>query len=83
MIDLREFQRLSDKLEALKRQADRAEGAKAQLAEQLKKDFGVDSLADAKKLLRKLEKEGEKLDREYREALKTFDDKWGDKLEGS
>jgi hypothetical protein len=51
-MSVQEINQLMSKLEELKRQSDRADGAIAQLETTLKREFGVDSLEEATKLLK-------------------------------
>jgi predicted Zn-dependent protease len=78
--DLREFTDLKHRVESLQKRADRAQGAFDQLTSQLKKEYGVTTLDEGKRLLLKLEKEEQKAEREYREALEKFLEEWGDQL---
>lgn len=78
---LEEYQQLESKLKRLQSDADRAMGAREQILASIKKEFKVDSLEEAKILVKKLEKETEAAEREYEKSLKKFEDEWAEKLE--
>jgi hypothetical protein len=81
MIDLEEFAKLQAKVKQLQSEADRAEGAKAQLMQTLKTEHGCSSLESAEKKLAKLEAGAATAEKAYRRALKTFAEEWGEKLQ--
>lgn len=79
-MNLNQFLALKNKVESLRRKADEAKGARDQLQKQLQNDYGCGTLDEAKKLLIQLNKEKEKLEKEYEEGMAEFKKKWGDKL---
>jgi len=80
MIDVKEFERLRSDVSRLQREADKAAGAHAEQMKQLKKEFGCETLEDAERLLRKLEREAAKAEAKYVDALDRFRSKWNKEL---
>jgi hypothetical protein len=76
-MSVQEINQLMSKLEELKRQSDRADGAIAQLETTLKREFGVDSLEEATKLLKQEKGLLLDLDKEIRHLMGEWKDKWG------
>ncbi len=76
----KEFQKLQDKVDQLKQEHDRAEGALSQLMVQLKEQHGVTTLSDAKALLKKLEKLTIVAEKKFDKALDEFNEQWSEKL---
>ena len=66
---MKEFQRLKDRLDRLRRDRDRAQGVLDQLRATLKKEFDVKTLEEAEKLLRKLEREAKEQREEFQREL--------------
>jgi len=79
-ISAREFERLKSKVESIKRDVAKAEGALAEQMKILKKDHGCETLEDAKILLDDVEEKAEKANEKYESVLEKFKDKWGDEL---
>lgn len=78
-----EYEQTRKRVEEVTRERDRAAGALAELKKQLKEEFGVTSEKQARALQEKLDKESADLERQYRQAEKELEEKWGDKLDGS
>ena len=70
------FNELKDQAEEAQRAASKAEGARDQLLDRLKDDFGCDSLEAGKTLLKKLQKEEATALTELDEALDAYEKKW-------
>lgn len=70
------FNELRDQAEEAQRAASKAEGARDQLLDRLKDDFGCDSLEVGKTLLKKLQKEEAAALEELDEALADYERKW-------
>lgn len=79
-MDAREFVRLKERVEALQRKADRAEGALEQWRRYLHAEFSCPDVEKARKLLAELKRQERELEAKYRADLKTFERKWGDRL---
>ena len=79
-IDLSTFQKLRRTLDAKKDEAARAEGAFDTALATLKKEHGVDSIDEAKAKLEKLEKQAEKEEAAFDEAVKQFEKEYPDVL---
>ena len=79
-MDLREYTDLKNKVEALRRKAERAQGAYEQLLKRLKDEFGCDSLDAARALLNKTEREVKKAKERFEQAKTEFEQNWQEKL---
>ena len=77
-INLARYQQLKKTADEAQREADRQAGVLVELKKQLKKDFGVGSIGEARALLKKLRKEEAKAETEYEEALDAFTEKYPD-----
>lgn len=77
-MNLRKFTKLRERLETLRRDEQRAAGARDQLLLRLKTEFGCDSVQAAKKLLAKLEADSDRENGEFQTALKEFEVKYGE-----
>ena len=80
-MDLKRFQALKDRAEALQREADRAAGALQQLKFRLKDEFNCKTLEEAEKLLQRLSKEQKEAEKTFNQALKIFEAEFGDLLQ--
>jgi predicted nucleic acid-binding Zn-ribbon protein len=78
-MDIREYERLKNKVESAQRNQSQAEGALSQLMETLKKDHGCSTIEEALALSKKLDKDIHKLEKECDEAMEEFN-KWEAKL---
>ena len=79
-LDLKTYQNLKSKADSLKRDADRASGAFDEALAQLKKDFGVSTIDEAKALLEELQTKDTKAEQKFKAALEAFEKEWGDVL---
>ncbi len=79
-MDLKKFQRLKEKAEALRTEAEQAKGALNQLMTKLNEEYDCQSIEDAEKLLEKYEKEVKKAEEDYDKELISFEEEWGEKL---
>ena len=79
---LRAFTALQQRIERAKEAVAAAKGEEMALLKQMKKEFGVGTLSKAKQLLVKKEKELAKLQADADKALKAFEKKYGDLVEG-
>lgn len=79
-MDLKRYQTLKRQLEDLQKEISKAEGGLEQLYSRVKKDFGCDSLEDAKKLLSTKLKQGKTLEENAEQQLERFENKWESKL---
>ena len=80
MTNLKRFVQLKEQIDALQRRADKAAGSAETIVRQLKSEFGVKSIEEAKTLLAKMERDEAKAEREYENALRDFEAKYGDML---
>ena len=76
-ISLDNFNKLQARVAALQKEAERAKGAQAQLLADLKERFGVKTVEEAKELLKKLEKQEQRVGQEYGELKEQFDATYG------
>ena len=80
MISIKEFERLKTKVDTIKREVSRAEGA---LEEQLKimhRDHGCETLEEAKEKLDAITKKLKKAEKRYTDDLAAFQEEWGEVL---
>jgi len=75
-----EYERLKAKVERLKTETHKAEGALEESTKRLQERFGCKSIAEAKKLLKKLSEESAELESQYKEALELFEKEWSEVL---
>lgn len=80
-VALDDFNRLKKQVENAQKEAERAKGAAAQLLADMKKEFGVKSLPEAKALLEKLEQQEARQSQEYAELKEQFDQTYRHLLE--
>lgn len=80
-MDANEFQRIKKKVENLKQEKSRAEGALAEQERVLKESFDCDSLEDAESKLEELERKRDAAKTKYEADLEAFKDKFGDLLQ--
>ena len=72
---------MKKQVEKLRAEADRAAGKVEQLMAQLKDQFGCDTIEDAQKKLKKLERDKIKAKKIFDTKLKLFESEWGERLE--
>lgn len=73
----KEILELKSRIEEDKAKQSRAEGAIQSITDQLKKDFGIASIDEAKKVLVKRQEELEEMEKEIEISIKQFRDKYG------
>jgi hypothetical protein len=78
MNNLKEYTRLKRGVEEDQQEADRAEGALAEIMKRLKDEFNCPTLAKAKKKLKQLKKQAEDLELEYDEEIESYKKKCED-----
>lgn len=74
------FEQLKERIVDLEEEAAKANGAIEQILTTLEEDHGCSSIKEAEKLLKKLEREISKDDKQLDVDWKEFQNKWGDKL---
>ena len=79
-IDLKRYERLKTDVDRLQRDADRAEGALAQLMGRLEKEHDCATLQDAETLLKKLQAKEKAAEEKFATALAEFEEEWSDVL---
>ena len=80
MSDLERYLQLKSQVESAKQQADKAEGALESELKQMKKDFGCDTIEDAKRQLRQYKVKRDKIKAKFDREMERFEKKWKDKL---
>jgi len=80
MATLSDLTKLKQRVEKLKQEQHRAEGALNEAMKRLLKDYECKSLEEAEGLLEHLEEEEIKAEEEFEEALRRFEDKWKEEL---
>lgn len=80
MINLQTYNRLKEAVEKRQTEADKASGAFDQALAQLKKDFGVESIEEAKALLAELETAEQAAATAFNKKLKEFEGEFADVL---
>lgn len=81
MISLDDYQALKRKVETIRRDKDKARGALDQVMSDIKEEFGVKTIKEAKLLLTKLELDRQMAADKYLAKKKKFEEKWKDVLE--
>lgn len=81
MISLDDYQALKRKVEKLRQDKDKAQGALDQVMSEIKEEFGVLSIKEAKALLAKLEQERLAASDKYLAKKRKFETKWKAVLE--
>lgn len=71
---------LKEKVERLRREADKAAGALGQAMKQLEKDFDCKTLETAQMLLKVLEKKEIKSKESFDKAIRKFEENWKEEL---
>ena len=79
--ELQRFQSLQKKVERLKTDKSKAEGALEQLKKQLADDFDCDSVEEAEKLIDELEAKQKADEERFQKDLHEFEKTYGDQLE--
>lgn len=81
MTTLSDLEDLKRKAERMRQQRDRAQGRLEEAQKRLKEEFKVNTITEAKKLLKTLGKKEAGTKAEFEQALEEFNEKWGDKLD--
>ena len=77
MITAEEFQKLKKKAEQVKSEINRAEGQLTSHLENLRREYGVDSLEEAEEKLTDLESGLKEAEKEFEAAKTAFQEKYG------
>lgn len=72
------FQRLKRRAEEAKADADEARGAVRQIMKDLEREFGCKSVAEARKLLKKLERQAKQEESVLREEILRYEKEFGE-----
>ncbi len=82
MIDLARWQKLKDRADRARRDADRAEGARRQLLARLETEYGCRSVGEGEAKLRGLRGELAAREAEFASALDEFEAEFGEGQDG-
>lgn len=80
MATIERYRKLKVKVDRLRREHDRAEGALEQAMVKLQKQHGCKTLEEGKVLLSKTEKDCKRKRSKFDKAMERFDEEWGEKL---
>jgi hypothetical protein len=72
---LKDYTRLKKKVEEDQAEADRAEGALAEIMKRLKDEFDCSTIPKAKKKLKKLKLQAIDIEREYEAKIETYENR--------
>lgn len=81
-MNLQEYERLQQQIDAASRESQRAAGARDQLMKELHNKWGVKTVEEARRLLGKKKKERDAADQKLKELMDNFEDEYNDTLEG-
>jgi len=76
MITEEQYRKLKREVEDAKSEADRAEGALAQLLKRLEEEFQCSNLREAKAMLTNFEAKEEKAKEAFDKSLKAYEERW-------
>lgn len=71
---------LKERVETAQQQVSKAEGALGEIMKQLKKEFGCNTLKEAKRKLKHLEKQKALSKEEFDTAVEKFEEDWPEEL---
>lgn len=80
-VTLKQIQKLKTQVDEKRAERDKAKGREESLLEQLEEDFGCTSLTDAKKLLKKKQKQLARLEKETQTMYDEFMEEHRDELD--
>ena len=79
--NLDKYVRLKKQVENAQQKVSQAEGALGEIMKQLKKEFGCDTLKEAKRKLKQLEKQKTSSKQESDDAIEKFEEDWSEEIE--
>lgn len=82
-MNLDDFSQLKKRIDRLQREADKAAGAAEQVLETLRKEFEVNGIEEAKKLLEVLSQQEQQAEQKYQQQLVRFEESWTVRLRES
>lgn len=74
------FQAVKDKVEKLKEDRDKAQGAQDQILERLRNEFGCSTLKQGQKKLDELDKNIDEKEKQFKNDLDQFEEDWKEHL---
>lgn len=80
MDTLARIAKLKEEIASTQREADKAQGVLERIHEQLREEFGCESVTDAERLLRKLARDERKAQARLRKRIAAFEEEWSDLL---
>ena len=75
MSRLKDYTQLKKKVEEDQAEADRAEGALAEIMKRLKDEFGCSTIPKAKKKLKQLKTQAVNIEREYNTKIESYENR--------
>ena len=75
-VAISKYLKLKARVEKAQQKADKAEGALDEVLKQIKKDFNCNTINEAKRKLKQLKNQSEKLQIEFNKAIEQFEEKW-------
>jgi TolA-binding protein len=76
MLTVKQYTELKNKINNFQSKIDRLSGVQSEMLKNLKTEFGVDSLEEAKELQAKMRKQYEKAESQFLESYEHFTEKW-------
>jgi len=76
MVELKRFEELKRKIEKIRKERDKAEGALDQVMVDLKEEFGCKTIKEAEARMAELKQDAEDSQEKYEAALEDFEKKW-------
>ena len=78
--NLKEILQFRERSDRLKKEASKAEGASEQLEKEMRTEFGVKTIEEARKLLEEREEADRKMERLLQKEMTKFNEKWEGKI---
>jgi hypothetical protein len=82
MLSVKQYTEFKTKISNWQSKVDRAKGVIDEVTKNLKSEFEVESLEEAKKLYEKLQRQCEAAESQFMDEYNQFIEKWGDVLDG-
>jgi predicted nucleic acid-binding Zn-ribbon protein len=80
-ISVSRYEALKRRIEQERKEAERAEGAIAQIKRDLRSGFGCKTIEDAEQLLKRLERDVQADEKELQAKIEELEEKYGDELD--
>jgi predicted nucleic acid-binding Zn-ribbon protein len=80
-ISVSRYEALKRRIEQERKEAERAEGAIAQIKRDLRSGFGCKTIEDAEQMLKRLERDVQADEKELQAKIEELEEKYGDELD--